>query len=375
MNEKKGVAINPYSNIHYCDHLAPICKIMGIPLLFLDPEEMDTISRFYPDLHAEYVPFQEFNPEMLITNFDVVFLSDLWDRTVFREKFAPLEKKYGKTIRHVHCPHGFSDKSFYLRKCAQEDITLLYGQNMLDQLKDEHVFNDLHSYVITGNYRYTYYQMHQAFYENLVQEEVLSRFIQEGPIVLYAPTWVDFEQSTTFYESTGTLIDALPKDWNMIIKMHPRLEHDDPAMYYQILGKYDSKPNVIFLKEFTPVYPLLAHTDVYIGDMSSVGYDFLTFNRPMYFLNKFKRDPKKDRRLYLTRCGITVEPEPEQLSQIYQMIKANLDQDKEHNQDQKQFGKIRKEVYQYTFGEEKSFLDIKREIVQAYSSPEKMQLR
>lgn len=358
--EKKGVGLNPLAQTHYTDHLASICVIMGIPLLFIDEQDYSLGSKYYPTLDARLQEYREFNPDLLITNYDVLFMSDLWDRRTFHEKYAPLEQQYHKTIRHVHCPHGFSDKGFYLKKCANEDITLIYGQNMLDLIKHSGAFENLNQYVITGNHRRTYFNMHRQFYDNLIANEVLPRFAKKQPIILYAPTWLDMEDSTTFFDAYSYLLDNLPADYNMIVKLHPRLELDDTAQYYHIIGQYQDKPNILFLKDFPLVYPLLAYTDIYIGDTSSVGYDFLSFNKPMFFLNKQRKDPKKDRGLYLFRCGIDIKPDAYPL--IYRFIDVNLPTDKER------FTKIREEVYQYTFGPERSFADIKADVIKAYNS-------
>src|SRR5262249_34231107 len=141
------------------------------------------------------------------------------------------------------------------------------------------------------------------------------------PIILYAPTWMDLEESSTFFDTYQYLLGNLPADYNMIVKLHPRLELDDTVNYYHIVGKYESKPNILFLKDFPLVYPLLAHTDLYIGDMSSVGYDFLPFNKPMFFLNKQKRDIHHDRSSYLFRCGVSLLPD--RFAQIYDVIAKN----------------------------------------------------
>lgn len=359
ITEKKGVGLNPLSQIHYTDHLAVICVIMDIPLLFLDEADYTLGQKCYPGLLASLQAYNQFNPEFLIANYDVLFMSDLWDKRTFHEKYGTLEKKYNKPLRHVHCPHGFSDKGFYLKKCANEDITLIYGQNMLDLLKHHGVFESLNQYVITGNYRLTYFNQNRSFYDEFVSKEVLSRFAKKQQIILYAPTWMDLEDSTSFFEAYSYLLDNLPGDYNMIVKLHPRLELDDTALYYHIVGKYEDRPNIVFLKDFPLVYPLLAHTDIYIGDMSSVGYDFLTFNKPMFFLNKQKRDARNDRGLYLFRCGIDIKPDAYPL--IYRFLEANLPTDQER------FSAIRKEVYDYTFGPERPFAEIKADIIKAYS--------
>ena len=131
----KGVGLNPQSQIHYTDHLAPLCILMDIPLLFIDALDYELGQKYYPGLKALKQEYEAFNPEFLISQYDVLFMSDLWDRNSFHERFGPLEAKYKKILRHVHCPHGYSDKAFYLKKSALEDILLVYGNSMLDMFK------------------------------------------------------------------------------------------------------------------------------------------------------------------------------------------------------------------------------------------------
>jgi hypothetical protein len=356
---KKGVGINPQSQIHFIDHLAVICILMDIPLIFTDAEDYHLGKKYYPGLQAELLDYQQLSPDYLTSHYDVLFLSDLWDKQTFHQQFAPFEEKYNKSLRHVHCPHGFSDKGFYLKKCVSEDIVLLYGQNMIDQLKYYGAFEELEHYVISGNYRYTYFKQHRAFYDQVIQSKVFEKFAKHQPTILYAPTWLDLEESTTFFDAYSYVLGTLPNHFNLIVKLHPRLELDDTGLYYHIMGKFENKPNIVFLKDFPLVYPLLAHVDLYLGDMSSIGYDFLAFNKPLFFLNKQRRDPLTDRGLYLFRCGRDIKPEGYPL--LYQFIEAHLQKDQEH------FGAIRQEVYDYTFGKEKTFPELKSEIEKSYS--------
>lgn len=362
MPSKKGVGLNPSGQSYFTDHLAVICVLMGIPLLFIDETDYEMGQKYYPGLHAQKADYDELTPEFLIANYDVLFLSEQWDRHTFHEKFHLLEMKYGKMLRHVHVPHGFSDKGFYLRKTANEDIPLLYGQNMLDMLKHYGVFSNLRTYVISGNYRYSFYNKHRDFFEKIFQDEVGSRFANpEHPMGLYAPTWKDLEESTSFFEGCSSIVDGLPHGHNLVIKLHPRLELDDPGLFYHLVGKYEKKPNVLFLKDFPLVYPLLAKSSYYIGDMSSVGYDFLPFNRPMFFLNQQKRDSKNDRGLTLFQCGVEIQPE--QYGETFKII------EREMKTDQERFSEIRQKMDEYTFGEERAFSDIKKDIVKAYNDP------
>src|SRR4029078_13076147 len=113
-------------------------------------------------------------------------------------------------------------------------------------------------------------------------------------------------------------MDQLPPDYNLLVKLHPRLELDEPGLYYHLIGKYEKKPNVLFLKDFPLVYPFLAKASLYMGDMSSVGYYFLPFDRPMFFLNQQKRDSKTDRGLTLFQCGTEIHPD--QYKDIHSII-------------------------------------------------------
>lgn len=363
---KNAIALLAAEHTHYLDHLCVICSIMSTPLLCLDSSDCALAEKYYPGIKTETQKYQEFNPEFLIANYDVLFTSDIWGKELFQKTYRELEMKYNKTLRKVYCPHGFSDKGFYLKYCVDEDITLIYGQNMLDLLQHQGVLRFLPTHVITGNYRYTYFKQHRAFYEKIVQEKILSYFTKKQPLILYAPTWGDPEDSGTFCEAAFTLIDQLPKHYNMIVKPHPLIEYNDVGAFYQLMGKCEGKSNVLFLKDFPLVYPLLAHMDIYLGDMSSVGYDFILFDKPMFFLNKHKRDAEQDRGLYLYRCGVQIFPE--QYDQIYPIIESNLKNDSER------FSKIRKEVYEYTFGAEKDFSTIRDELLKALETPRRYTL-
>jgi teichoic acid glycerol-phosphate primase len=359
MAEKKGVILIPSDIPYYLDHLTVVGAIMNTPLLCVDEKEFQIAKKYYPDIEVSTFEYNDFNPESVIANYDVLFSGDPWDKKV-QNIFDELEKKYRKKLRYVFCPHGFSDKGFYFAQCAEKniDIMLIYGQNMLDLYKHYNIYDTLKNYVIVGNYRKTYFNKHRQFYDKLYQEEIGSHFDKQRPTILYAPTWMDSGNST-YYDVVSNLLDRLPSEFNMIVKLHPKLEEDDVVQFYKIIGKYEKKPNLMFLTDFPPVYTVLAHSDIFIGDMSSVGYDFLSFNKPMFFLNKSKKDSKTDRSLFLYRCGVEIMPE--QFDKTFDIISKSLPQD------QATYGKIREDVYRYTFGEERPFADIKKDIIKAYS--------
>lgn len=359
----QGVALVGDYQVNNADHLGPIAAMMDVPLMFLNESDTELCVDLYPGVQITTPPYEEFNAEYMISKYDVLFLSDLWPQAKFQMTFGELEKEYNKRMRHVFCPHGFSDKSYYLVDCVNEDIPLIYGNNMLDMIKEHKRDHLLKNYVITGNYRYTYYKKHKEHFDQIVQDRYLSRFAKKQTTIIYAPTWMDMEEASTFFDALENLLDDLPDHYNMLVKIHPRLEvhsqpdKDNTALYHYLVGKYSKKPNVVFVEYFPLVFPLLAASDIYLGDSSSVGYDFLAFNRPMFFFNKFRRDPKTDRSAMLFRAGISLVPEEYAL--LYKVMEKQLPKDTE------QFGAVRTELWNYTFGPERRFEDIKQDILHA----------
>lgn len=363
-SELKGVGLNIHTLIHWTDHLAPICVAMGIPLLLTDEKHAHEAQSLYPALQVLLIDLADVGLQYLVQNFDVFFQSQFWPRHDFYRQCRQWEELYQKTVRNVHCPHGFSDKVFWHEKSAWEDILLVYGDNMFDLLKVAGVYEHLQTTVRTGNYRYLYYRQHQAFFDRLVEEQIWSQLDSSKRTILYAPTHNEFENFTSFFQA-HELLEKLPADYNLIVKLHPHLEVTDAPRLYSLMGKYDDRSNVIFIKDFPLVYPILARSDIYVGDMSSVGYDFLAFNRPMFFLNQLQLDASQDRNLFLYRCGFEIKPE--NYKNFYQLLDSQLPFDKER------YGAIRQEVYRYTFGEEISFAELKKNITQACLSPRKLE--
>ncbi len=153
------------------------------------------------------------------------------------------------------------------------------------------------------------------------------------------------------------LAENIPSDVNLIVKLHPNLLEQQDIMVEEIIDRYSSHKHILFLTDFPPIYPLLNLADVYLGDMSSIGYDFLALDRPLFFLNQNARDPLTDPGLYLFRCGIEIKKENYPL--IYKTI------DDFFHFELRPFSPIRKDVYAYAFGHRKPLDLLKQEIEQA----------
>jgi hypothetical protein len=129
-------------------------------------------------------------------------------------------------------------------------------------------------------------------------------FSSQQPTVLYAPTWDDAEGNCTFWSSVETLSNNLPPSINLLVKPHPNtVLHHRPAIE-RLIGTLE-RSNLQFLLDSPPIFPLLARVDAYLGDRSSIGYDFLFFNRPLFFLDPHSSFKGRD----LLSCGQRVTPD------------------------------------------------------------------
>lgn len=328
---------------HHLDHIAPLAILLGIPLIVTEPKLEELSAKHYPGLVTHCFAYPELG-ETIVREYDLIFSSlpkDLFDQIVF----IP-QQLHQKEVMSIWCPHGNSDKghtSYFMEGLSKETIALVYGNKMIEFLKEKKAYAQLFSAIAIGNYRYEYYKRCASFYKVLVEEDISSKLKKRNPTVLYAPTWDDAERSSSFREAIDPLIKELPDNWNLIVKLHPNT--------LEQLGPHTSWPkqeNLLFLKEFPSIYPLLDFCDVYLGDMSSIGYDFLTFQKPMFFLNPRGRDPETDKGLFLHQCGETIDGD---FSRIFSQEQSD------------HYKKIQREVYAHVFG---SCKNIKEKILNTY---------
>ncbi len=326
---------------HYLDHLAPLCALLEAPLAVSDEKIAQLARTYYP-----MVEVLLYDPNAIAFSINEKFDTVLTTlpRALFDEIFFLAEKLLGKRLETIWCPHGNSDKghaSPFMEALSQEVRAFVYGQKMVDLLVKKGAYAQLKNVLHIGNFRRKFAQKHRAFYQALVEKQVFSTLDQRNRTILFAPTWDDAEKSSSFFVASSKLIAQLPKGFNLIIKPHPNLKWQGEGK--ELLEAYATKPNLCILWDFPPIYPLLEMVDIYLGDMSSIGYDFLTFNRPMFFLNQNMRDASTDQGLYLFRCGTEIQPH--QYDDIYAVIEKEL-------QDDQKFSTLRKEVYQYCFSED-----------------------
>ncbi len=301
-------ALNTGPDFHLLDHIAPLAALMRMPLITTEELNQELACRYYPQVEIRHMSDLEFQLGALAEQFDVLFECKYW---AFHLK-SLFKKLYKKDMRLVFCPHGQSDKGFnapLLSPYATQDAVLLYGELLVEMLKDLEIWPSISNHTVIGNYRLHFYEKHRSFYDALVGKEVPLN--KKKRTLLYAPTWRDADGATSFFDHGSKVISQLPADWNLIIKLHPLLEQRDPATFYSIAALADKKQNAFLIQEFPPVYPLLSRVDVYLGDYSSIGYDLLAFQKPMFFFRQPHMMPVR-----LHDCGTLLDPEAPLFLQI-----------------------------------------------------------
>lgn len=279
---------------HYLDHLGPFCALAGCPLLVCEPEIADLATQFYPDLEIHLIPSHELKlPKYTIT----------CDTRGLIQIYFP-----GQDTQILWLAHGNSDKGFNgpFFDALQGETAFVYGQRMIDFMASKGVRPKT---IRVGNFRMQYYQKKLGSCD--------------PKTFLYAPTWDDFEKNNSFWMAFPLLAKNLPKDSHLAVKLHPNTVKKFAPEIERLIGQY-SRTNIQFLPDEPPIYPLLSKIEAYIGDMSSIGYDFLAFQRPMFFLNASPLLP-------LHQCGVAIDPRSFDFSLINPHSKAQ------------------KELYEYTF--------------------------
>ena len=293
-------AISTGPSIHL-DHLAPLCFVLELPLIVTEQEQLELCKQFYPMTDVQHVPLQDLSLEVLANHFDtIITCGKFWAM----ELKPLLQMFYGKQPRFIFAPHGYSDKETLLNQPVAQDIELVYKLSRVQSVQIE-----------MGNIRLWFYQKFKAHFDSLAQPF----FPSEKTTVLYAPTWQTTATTTSFFDKLEDVIQLCKDNYHLLVKLHPLLEENDPAQFYRLKETY--KDRVCFIENFPAIYPLLEKTDIYLGDYSSIGYDFLAFNRPLFFLKEGGK---------LQECG--------------QLLTGSLDDPQLHLREK------RKRLYQDTFG-------------------------
>jgi len=283
-----AICLWPYS--HYLDHLAPLCISLDATLYTPDDEIVELAKTYYPGLDVK----QAQNIIEIIGSLDVLIVTSRY----WKDELGPLsELMYGRRPLFLYCPHGQSEKGSFTKQIEpflSQEAVCIYGNLMREMIAEQNM--RFQSVYCIGNHRARYYEKHRFFFDDLIQKQVQLDLSKKT--IFYGPTWSDFENSSSFSQA-DQLIQQLPDQCNLIIKIHPLQIENEPGPVYQLIERHQKQENVQFFVHFPLVYPLLSLCDAYLGDASSIGYDFLYFEKPMYFFNT--------RGIRIVECGVSIE--------------------------------------------------------------------
>lgn len=340
----KGVAYIDNTEVHHLDHIGVLAATLEIPLITTDLNLYYLGKQFYPQLDICFVEAKDLTNKALANSFDIIFVTNFWLKKDFNDFFKISSKK----MRYVHCSHGNSDKGQnypLLNLFLEQDMVLIYGQRMQEFLREHNVF--LEKEVLCGNYRLEYYKKHKKFYDKLI----LPNHFDYKKTVLFAPTWTPLD--SCLFKNTEHLLEDIPDDYCLIFKVHPAFERDHHSHYEKFEKLCKAYKNVMILKDFPAIYPLLDKVDYYVGDASSINYDFLYFNKPMFFINT---DPLVAP-TFIHQTG----PMLDMSQSIFKQIKELLPNDNLYKE-------IRKNVFRKTFEEGVTKQDIWDKIIWLFNN-------
>ena len=201
--------------------------------------------------------------------------------------------------RAVHVFHGMSDKPFtYDRDFSDYLMCLCAGRRQRDRLRANPQNRNVDCVLI-------------GFPKFDRLPTVPRLFRNDKSTLIYCPTWRKEGISSVerFLERPET-VERLARCYNLIIKPHPNLFNPARKFYdagiVERLERAARVPDVRLVRAGN-VMGWLAQADLFIGDISSAGYEWLYFDRPMVFLNPRPGDlhPTTDpcSLTYLWQCG------------------------------------------------------------------------
>jgi CDP-Glycerol:Poly(glycerophosphate) glycerophosphotransferase len=176
--------------------------------------------------------------------------------------------------RAVQIFHGMSDKPFtYERDFHDYLLCLCVGQRQVDRLLKTPC-NQSMKWELIGYPKFDNPLTGNPLFEN------------DKKTIIYCPTWrKENISSIEIFLNHLDVIEQLVKDYNLIVKPHPNIFNPDRQFYDQNIVDRLYRLSKVRLILSGNVMPWFAQADLFVGDISAAGYEWLYFNKPMVFLN------------------------------------------------------------------------------------------
>lgn len=292
-------------NLHYFASIKPYLDYFVAQGAHQNRIVVQEFAGGYADL-PEYAGYSHlFTDECDLAAYDLVLTP-----TFLRESDA------NSDVRAVHIFHGMSDKPFtYDRDFSDYLLCLCAGQRQADRLR-RHPHNRAVRLALVG------YPKFESFYP------APAPFANDKKTLIYCPTWRKGNLSSVARVlDHPDLFEQLAQRYNLIVKPHPNLLNKRREFYDAgIVERLEQIPGARLI-HCGNVMPWMAQADLFLGDISASGYEWLYFGRPMIFINpqpgRFKCSEDIDAPTYLWRCGDVCED----LRDLPQLLAKNLAHD------------------------------------------------
>lgn len=275
----KAVAVLPGPRTSFLDHLIPLCHLFDIPLVCTDTWVLTCAETFYPETElilADEETFQEILS--CYQTFVTVEPCKLHPKAFQFGEF--LYRGEGKTVAGFHGNPEKFRHCYWIERYAYEDIVLTYGKHSSDYLEEKGVYSRLQQVFTLGNLREKFYHLHRPFFDQITSGYVFEK--KSCKTIFFAPTW-HFPEPQSFY---FPILDSVPEPYQVLVKLHPFMYRLYPEWCINLKKRYSLHPSVKILEEIPLIYPFIQQVDIYLGDYSSVAYDFLSVDRPIFFLQE-----------------------------------------------------------------------------------------
>jgi hypothetical protein len=192
---------------------------------------------------------------------------------VLTPTFLRAEERTNKT-RAVQIFHGMSDKPFtYDRDFSNYLLCLCVGQRQVDRLLQNECNHSMR-WSLIGYPKFDCPPTQPPLFDN------------DRKTIIYCPTWR--KQNISSIEQFLNNLDVIAeitKDYNLIVKPHPNIFNPSREFYDQeIVDRLHCIPGIKLIRSGN-VMPWFAQSDLFIGDISASGYEWLYYNKPAVFLN------------------------------------------------------------------------------------------
>jgi hypothetical protein len=206
-------------------------------------------------------------------------------------------------IKHIQVFHGISDKNYdFHTEVLEYDLFFIPGFEAYERYRRKGLLNKGTGFLVGCP------KLDRVFQGVLKREEILEQ-LGLDPLrktILYAPTWVDSGYSSSWKKFRHALLQNKPDGINLIVKLHPNLKKYRTQEVEAFKAKIGHFKDARFFDSLPDVVPLMAASDILVGDISSVTREYLVFRRPFVFLSNRPKWLWKRSKIVLWECGRVV---------------------------------------------------------------------